>query len=240
MRRRIEDRQAMLEQDFIRGAAAGLASALHCGTMCGGIACGANLLLGAKSPSDRNLNLALMQVGRIATYSAIGGVAGLLGGSVLANSPFSNPAVLQWATAVSLLWMGMVLAGVMPRLALIDNGMQAISSRANTFLRPAGQTRYIAPVTMGVVWGLNACPMVYGAAFLASLTQTSVQGATFMLGFGIGTVPAVIASALGLSWLSQRAEGTRWKLFAGLALAASGVAVIYFPQHFANLLCLVQ
>ena len=62
----------------------------------------------------------------------------------------------------------------------------------------------------------------------------------FMLGFGIGTVPAVIASALGLSWLSQRAEGTRWKLFAGLALAASGVAIIYFPQHFANLLCLVQ
>jgi len=194
----------MLEQDFIRGAAAGLASAFHCSTMCGGIACGANLLLGAKSPSDRNFNLALMQVGRIATYSAIGGVAGLLGASVLANSPFSNPAVLQWATAVSLLWMGMVLAGGMPR------------------------------------GGLNACPMVYGAAFLASLPQTSVQGATFMLGFGIGTVPAVIASALGLSWLSQRAEGTRWKLFAGLALAAAGIAVIYFPQHFANLLCLVQ
>lgn len=230
----------MLEQSFIHGAAAGLASAFHCSTMCGGIACGANLLLGAKSPSDKNRNLALMQVGRIATYCVIGGVAGAFGGSVLANSSLSNPVVLQWATAVSLLWMGMVLAGVMPRLAVIDHGMQAIAARANTFLRPAGRSRYVAPMTLGVVWGFNACPMVYGAAFLASLTQTGPQGATFMLGFGVGTVPAVIASAFGISWLSRRAEGTRWKMFAGLALAAGGVAIVYFPHHFASLLCIVK
>jgi sulfite exporter TauE/SafE len=230
----------MLEQSFIHGAAAGLASAFHCGTMCGGIACGANLLLGATTPGEKNLNLALLQVGRIATYSAIGGVAGAFGGSVLANSPLSNPAVLQWATAVSLLWMGMVLAGLMPRLAVIDHGMQALASRANSLLRPAGRTRYVAPMTLGVVWGLNACPMVYGAAFLASLTQTGVQGATFMLGFGAGTVPAVVASTYGVSWLNRRAEGTSWKLFVGLALAAGGVAVIYFPQHFASLLCIVK
>jgi sulfite exporter TauE/SafE len=230
----------MLEQSFIHGAAAGLASAFHCGTMCGGIACGANLLLGAKTAGDRNLNLALMQVGRIATYAAIGAVAGTFGGSVLAGANLSNPAVLQWATAVSLLWMGLVLAGVMPRLAVIDHGMQALAARANAWLRPAGQRRYIAPVSLGVVWGLNACPMVYGAAFLASLTQTGEQGATFMLGFGVGTVPAVIASAFGVMWLNQRASGTNWKLFAGLALASVGVAVVYFPQHFASVLCLVQ
>lgn len=230
----------MFEQSFIHGAAAGLASAFHCGTMCGGIACGANLLLGAKTPADRNLNLALMQVGRIVTYSVIGGVAGTFGGSLLSHSSLSNPAVLQWATAVSLLWMGMVLAGLMPRVAVIDHGMQALASRASTLLRPAGQNRCFAPVTLGVVWGLNACPMVYGAAFLASLTQTGVQGATFMLGFGVGTVPAVIASAYGVMWLNRRAAGTRWKLFAGLALAAGGVAIAYYPQHFANLLCAVK
>jgi sulfite exporter TauE/SafE len=126
-------------------------------------------------------------------------------------------------------------------LALVDHGMQALASGANALLRPVGQgRRYLAPVTLGIVWGLNACPMVYGAAFLASLTRTGVQGATFMLGFGVGTVPAVIASAYGFMWFNRRAAGTKLKLAAGLALAASGVAITYFPQHFASVLCAVK
>lgn len=231
----------MFDESFFRGAAVGFASALHCGAMCGGIACGANLLLGANTSGDRNLNLVLMQVGRIATYTAIGGVAGAFGGEVLSRASMHSPVVLQWAAGASLLWMGMVVAGLMPRLALIDHGMQALASGANALLRPVGQgRRYLAPVTLGIVWGLNACPMVYGAAFLASLTRTGVQGATFMLGFGVGTVPAVIASAYGFMWFNRRAAGTKLKLAAGLALAAGGVAIAYFPQHFASVLCAVK
>lgn len=230
----------MLEESFIRGIAVGLASALHCSAMCGGIACGANLLLGSKSSEDRYRNLVLMQAGRVATYTAIGGVAGFVGGEVLARGAMQSPIVLQWAAAVSLLWMGLVLAGLMPRLALMDQGMQALASGARTVLRPIAQRPYLAPVTLGVVWGLNACPMVYGAAFLASLTRTSVDGATFMLGFGVGTVPAVLASAYGFMWLSRHAAGTKLKVLAGLIMAGGGLAIVYFPQHFANFLCAVN
>ncbi len=230
----------MLSESFVSGTAVGLASAFHCGAMCGGIACGANLLLGAKTSGDRNLNLLLMQAGRILTYTAIGGVAGALSGDILSRAPMQSPVVLQWAAAASLLWMGLVLAGLMPRLSLIDHGMQVLSSGVNSLLRPAGQGRYLAPVALGVVWGLNACPMVYGAAFLASLTRTGVQGATFMLGFGVGTVPAVIASAYGISWLNRRAAGTRLNLLAGLIVMTGGFAVAYFPQHFASVFCVTR
>ncbi|RUP09161.1 sulfite exporter TauE/SafE family protein [Hyphomicrobium sp.] len=230
----------MLSESLLSGAAVGLASAFHCGAMCGGIACGANLLLGAKTSGDRNLNLLLMQAGRILTYTAIGAVAGTFGGDLLSRTPAQSPIVLQWAAAASLLWMGLVLAGLMPRLTFIDHGMQVLSSGVNSLLRPAGQGRYLAPVALGVVWGLNACPMVYGAALLASLMRTSAQGATFMLGFGAGTVPAVIASAYGISWLNRRAAGTRLNLLAGLILMTAGAAVVYFPQHFASVLCVVR
>jgi len=230
----------MLSESFFSGAAVGLASAFHCGAMCGGIACGANLLLGAKTSGDRNLNLVLMQAGRILTYTAIGGAAGTFGGDILSRASIHSPIVLQWAAAASLLWMGLVLAGLMPRLAFIDHGMEVLASGVNALLRPAGQRRYLAPVMLGVVWGLNACPMVYGAAFLASLTRTGVQGATFMFGFGAGTVPAVIASAYGISWLNRRAGGTRLNLFAGGILMAGAVAIVYFPQHFASVLCVVK
>ena len=230
----------MFNESFFSGATVGLASAFHCGAMCGGIACGANLLLGAKTSGDRNFNLVLMQVGRILTYTAIGGAAGAFGGDILSRTPMQSPIVLQWAAAASLLWMGLVLAGLMPRLSIIDHGMEVLASGVNSLLRPAGQGRYLAPVALGVVWGLNACPMVYGAAFLASLTRTGAQGATFMLGFGVGTVPAVIASAYGISWLNRRAGGTRLNLLAGLVLVMGGVAIVYFPQHFASVFCVIK
>lgn len=227
----------MSSESLFSGIAVGLASALHCGAMCGGIACGANLLLGAKTSGDRNFNLVLMQAGRILTYTAIGGAAGTFGGDILSRMPTQSPIVLQWAAGASLLWMGLVLAGLMPRLSFIDHGMEALASGVNALLRPTGQSRYLGPVTLGVVWGLNACPMVYGAALLATLTRTGAQGATFMLGFGAGTVPAVIASAYGISWLNRRAGGTKLKLLAGGALMLSGVAIVYFPQHFVSVLC---
>ncbi|CAA2138564.1 sulfite exporter TauE/SafE family protein [Hyphomicrobium sp. ghe19] len=230
----------MFSESFVSGIAVGLASAFHCGAMCGGIACGANLLLGAKTSGDRNLNLVLMQAGRILTYTAIGAAAGAFGGDVLSRMPMQGPIVLQWAAGASLLWMGLVLAGLMPRLAFIDHGMEVLASGVNSLLRPAGQSRYLAPVMLGVVWGLNACPMVYGAALLATLTRTGAQGATFMLGFGAGTVPAVIASAYGISWLNRRAGGTKLNLLAGGTLMSAGVAIVYFPQHFASVLCAVS
>lgn len=227
----------MFEEAFFRGALVGLASAVHCSAMCGGIACGANLLLGAPAPGRRNLNLALMQVGRIATYSAIGAAAGTFGGGVMFRASANNAVVLQWAAAMSLFWMGLVLAGLMPRLAVVDSGMQALASGVNTLLAPLRQHRFLAPIALGAVWGLTACPMVYGAAFLSSLTRTSTGGATFMLGFGVGTVPAVIASAYGLMWLNKHASGTKLKLGAGLTLAAAGIAIAYVPPHFASLIC---
>jgi hypothetical protein len=41
-------------------------------------------------------------------------------------------------------------------------------------------------------------------------------------------------------WLNRRAAGTSLKLLAGLVLATGGVAIAYFPQHFASLLCAVK
>jgi hypothetical protein len=41
-------------------------------------------------------------------------------------------------------------------------------------------------------------------------------------------------------WFNRHAAGTKLKLAAGLALAAGGVAIAYFPQHFTSVLCAVK
>ena len=66
----------MLESVVISGIAFGLAGALHCAAMCGGIACGALLLLGAPTSGERYRQLALMQAGRVTTYATMGAVGG--------------------------------------------------------------------------------------------------------------------------------------------------------------------
>jgi uncharacterized protein len=99
----------MLESVVISGIAFGLASALHCAAMCGGIACGALLLLGAPTSGERYRQLALMQAGRVTTYATMGAVGGAIGAGLAAPRGGISFEVMQWAAAFSLMWMGWYL-----------------------------------------------------------------------------------------------------------------------------------
>ncbi len=224
----------------ISGMAFGLASALHCAAMCGGIACGALMLLGAPNAAERNRQLALMQVGRIATYASLGAVAGAIGGGFAAARGGLSFAVMQWAAAVTLMWMGLVIAGAMPRTSLLDRGWSYIASTVETLAMPLRRKRTAGPIALGVAWGLNACPMLYGAVFFSSLTGSAMSGFLFMAGFGLGTVPAVVAAANGLSFLRtiNGRPAVRW--VAGSVIALAGFASVYMTGYVIPGLCLTQ
>ena len=230
----------MSDTTFIGGVAFGLASALHCGAMCGGIACGANLLLGAQSNRERAVNLAIMQVGRIASYTAIGAIAAYVGGEMLPARAAASQTVIQWAASISLMWLGLVLAGATPRFSLVDRGMAALAGGTDYLRRKVPRGEITGPLSLGVVWGLNACPMVYGAALFASITGSAQTGATFMMGFGLGTIPAVAASCFGLTLFSQVAKQAEVRVFAGLIIAAAGMAVAYTPLPALLSLCAIR
>lgn len=230
----------MLEATFAGGAMLGLASALHCGAMCGGIACGAMLLLGAPTTGERYRQLAIMQVGRVTTYTLIGVAGAWLGASLLANKDGINFHVMQWAAAAALMWMGMVMAGFAPRLALVDRGMMRISSFVERIAVPLRAHRTAGPFALGIGWGLNACPMVYSAAFFASLTGSAAAGATFMAGFGLGTVPAVVAAATGFSLLKSLQSSRAANMAIGVVMVAAGLASVYVPWPQMAGLCVTQ
>lgn len=230
----------MLETTLIGGVLFGLASALHCSAMCGGIACGAMLLLGADTPFERYRQLAIMQVGRVLTYTAIGAIGAAIGGGIVAPKSGASFQIMQWAAAVTLMWMGLVMAGVMPRIEILDRGAMRISSLMTAMTRPLRGSRTAGPLALGVVWGFNACPMVYGAAFFASLTGSIGKGALFMAGFGLGTVPAVVAAASGLTLLRTMTFNRHVRVAAGTAIALAGFASVYVPWHKLSMFCLTQ
>ena len=215
---------------FAAGAALGLASALHCAAMCGGISAGLLSVFATGPTRSRLTPLAAMQAGRISAYVALGGAVGLIGSGVFNTliDPRLAAQLLQWAAAVSLMWIGLSVAGLVPALAGLGAPLTSISTVATSALAPLRRHKVVGPYVSGLSWGLCPCPMVFGALFTAALTGTLSGGATMMLGFGAGTIPAVVASALGFTALSRFNKGPLTRVGAGLAIAAFGFATVYF------------
>jgi sulfite exporter TauE/SafE len=218
------------EFSFLGGLLMGLASSLHCAGMCGSIASSMLFLIDPKgSPRSRAATLMTAQLARVLAYVLAGGVLGAFGSGLYGL--FDQHAayrVLQWAAGVTLGWIGLSVAGLIPPMAVLDRLMAPVARRLIAV--PAGGPGFAAPATMGLVWGFLPCAMVYGALFTAMLTATAQGGATLMLGFGLGTLPAVTATALGLTSLTRYARGPAARMVVGLSIAGLGLLGIVLSQ----------
>jgi uncharacterized protein len=176
------------------GAALGLASSLHCIGMCGGI----SVMFGYSSCSDGAgaavRTQALLQSGRIASYAALGALAGGVGGAAIGHlDPGIGHQLLRWAAALSLGWIGLAMAGLIPSPAFLARAHLPRSAVRLILRLPMAARRIVG----GLAWGLLPCGMVYGALIFAMFAGTALGGAFVMLGFGLGTLPALIVAGLG-------------------------------------------
>ena len=88
------------------GAALGLASSLHCIGMCGGISVLFGYSGSSGSRSSALREQAVLQGGRILSYTALGAVAGGAGTAALGGlDAATGHQLLRWAAAVSLGWI---------------------------------------------------------------------------------------------------------------------------------------
>lgn len=211
---------------FGGGLLLGVASSLHCVGMCGGIA----LMLAppaAGRPGRRPLAAPLVpHAGRIAAYVLSGGFAGALGAAALGGLEGAQAhALMRWAAAMTLAWVGLSTMGLMPSPALVAHAVQARLPRPALAIRlPAG----LRGLSAGFAWGLMPCGMVYGALVYAAFAGSATSGMLVMAGFGLGTVPALLAVNGGSAALAtlarrpatRRLTGCAILLLAGLSLFA--------------------
>jgi len=221
------------------GMLMGFASSLHCAGMCGSI--GSALMMTTQPTADqatRARMLLLTQVGRVCAYAVAGGILGAFG-SALAGAFDQTAAyrMLQWASAVTLGWIGLSTAGLVPSLAAFDRLAAPVGTAVMTMTSRHPGLGVGAPLAVGIAWGFMPCAMVYGALFTAMLTGTGAGGATMMLGFGLGTIPAVMAGAMGVSALRDLGRKPKLALAVGLAITAFAVlSVVIGPEG--GILCL--
>lgn len=206
----------------------GLAASGHCVAMCGGIS-GALMLSAERDAHGRPpLRLLLaMQGGRIASYMlAAFALAGAGAALVRFVDQDSVRFALRAASAFVFASAGLVLLG---RARGIDIGVgRAIWPKLAPLARRWLPVRRTSQAfALGAIWGWMPCGFVYSVLLIAWLGMDAFRAAAIMALFGLGTLPALLASSWGarslVGWLGRTpTRGAIGFALLGLAMLTLG------------------
>lgn len=144
------------------------------------------------------LYILVYNAGRLLSYAAAGALLGFAG-STLSGAFDSDTAhrVLRWLATLFMLGMGLYLAGWFPAFGRL----QAIGKPVWHYLEPLGKK--LLPVSslpqaliLGIIWGWLPCGLVYAAAIYSTSLHSTGDSALFMTAFGLGTIPATVATGI--------------------------------------------
>ena len=205
----------------------GLLGSAHCFGMCGGIsglfAVNVNVAsLNAQFPKAITYN-----VGRVLSYAILGAAVAVIGKTLVSGIP-DIAAPVRFASGVLIILVGLQLAFGWRILAPLE------SAGAKIWNRIAPAARGLVPVEslsqalgLGLIWGWLPCGLVYSVLLLAATTAEPASGGLVMIAFGIGTMPAMLATGMSASKLAQFMSGKR--LGAGLLIVLLGIATLAMP-----------
>lgn len=183
----------MFFDDFLSAFLIGILGAGHCIGMCSGIASALSFSI---NPQQKNglLSLLLYNIGRISSYS--------LAGFIFAAS--SSLVIIWIGGKESLIYLRIFAAFMMLLLAFyiarIWNGLLIVERTGQflwQFIKPLAQ--YFLPLKhpllafpLGFFWGWLPCGLVYSTLIWAISSADAINGLVIMLGFGLGTLPAMM------------------------------------------------
>lgn len=210
---------------FLLGLMAGISS---CAALVGG------LILSMSKQwlemySERNSTLEKLQphlmfnIGRIASYTVLGGVIGAIGSKFQVSFAFTS--LLIFAVSIMMVFLALQMLGVK-------------AFRKFQFTMPKFITKRIAdesnfrgkymPFLMGAFTFFLPCGFTVTAQGLALISGNPIQGALIMLFFALGTLPALLAIGLSTVKLSQKPH------LANKFLKVAGVLVLFFALYNIN------
>jgi len=189
----------------------GLLTSLHCVAMCGGISMSQCMPKGAAptSAKEKIKPSLLYNLGRVTSYTIIGGIIGALG-SVLSFSGRARGAVAILA-GVFMVIMGISMLGIFPWL-------NKFTPRLPRFLRrkagAAGQGK--GPFIVGLVNGFMPCGPLQAMQIYALGTGSFLTGALSMFFFSLGTLPLMFGLGVFIMFLGSKF--TKWMIGVGAVL----------------------
>lgn len=213
--------------------AIGLVGSTHCLGMCGGIASSMSLALPV-GPGYRRRQVSLLvgyNLGRILSYSLIGLIAGLPGAALADATPAAGM-ILRTIAGLILILLGLAVGqwwqGVM-RLENIGAPLwQRIAPLTQRFM-PVDRLSRALP--MGLLWGWLPCGLVYSTLAWALTQGNAAHSALIMFFFGLGTLPAMLATGLLASRITELRQSRWFRTIMGIALILFGIWTIPMVQQ---------
>jgi len=191
----------------------GFMGSLHCIGMCGG-------LVSAVSMSQKQVwwsGLLVYQFGRVTTYAVLGLLVGVSGAALSSYGGDILQRSLTILAGMMMLIFAMNLAGWLP------DPLRRVAVWASWRIGLAQLARYVAndPRTggwyvLGLANGLLPCGLVYAALSLALAAGDGMNAVMMMMGFGMGTIPAMLAVPALLQRMSPALRSIAMRSAAGM------------------------
>lgn len=201
----------------------GLSGAGHCALMCGGIASA----IGSRANGGRAGVLRrtfAFNLARLTSYAVIGGSLATGVGTLIPYSSLVNTArFAQGLAAITLFALAARL--LIEGEFTIGTWLQKAFWRASRPIlgRALMLPRSIRPIALGLLWGLMPCGLLYWMLLVASATGSAVAGATILISFGLGTLPAMIGFTLVGGSIKLAAVRPRVRQVAGVLAICAGL-----------------
>ena len=217
----------MTELGYASALGLGLAGAGHCLGMCGGIAAALNMS-GPRSPA---ITLAY-HAGRIGSYTLLGGLLGFAAGAV---DIAAWTVGLRYLAGAMLIGMGLYVADWWRGMALLERaGARLWRPVQNLASRWLPVRHWPQGFALGLCWGMMPCGLIYSSLAWAATAQNAASSALMMFLFGLGTLPAMLATSFGAQGLHGFLRRRGLKLLIALMLIAAGAWTLYITALHGN------
>lgn len=187
---------------------------MHCIGMCG------PLVLAVPSTAASRWHFIaerlIYNIGKAVTYGVMGAVLGFAGKKILMNIQQDLSIVLGVLLLITVA-VPLGLKASLEKFSPLKYLYGMVKSRFSALMRKRGMTTLFF---MGMLNGLLPCGLVYTALLGATVVADVLHSALFMVVFGLGTAPALIAVSLTGKLLS-----VRFRTLLNRALPAISVAL---------------
>ena len=209
----------------------GLLTSVHCIAMCGGINLSQCIPQTERSDAGvlRSLRPSfLYNLGRVVSYTVIGGLVGTLGAVISFSGAFKG--VVQLVAGVFMVIMGINMSGVFPFLRKLTPHMPQIF--AGKIYEEKGRSK--SPLYVGLLNGLMPCGPLQAMQLYALSAGSMTQGALSMLFFSLGTVPLMFGLGALSSVMSKKftrkvmTAGAVLVVVLGLSMFSNGMSLSGF------------
>ena len=175
---------------------AGAITSIHCVGMCGPIACSLTAL--KKNETSRFGAAIYYHAGRLFSYATIGAILGTIGAKPLEFFHHSSMNLLPWVLVAAFIAIALGLEKKIPRPAFLKRWAARLRFKAMKISAAKGA------LAMGLATPLLPCAPLYLFFAMCLATGSAIQGAEFALAFGLGTVPLLWVTQLGMQKLQLK------------------------------------